>query len=141
MGVTVQKGGMDDSNSKVIAFVVNTNMSVTVDYIYIYIHDRSVFVWSIYFVQLKVCWLYIANIFLKFRVIDGEYIVNLSRGIAKHFYEVMPWMWDIKSFSYQFENKSVINSTYSVYVFHEESKKIQLTQHKYNIYTCHLSCC
>ena len=29
------------------------------------------------------------NIFLKFRVIDGEYIVKISRGIIKHVYEVM----------------------------------------------------
>ena len=33
--------------------------------------------------------LYIRNMFLKFKVIDGEYIVKISIGIVKHVYEVI----------------------------------------------------
>ena len=31
---------------------------------------------------------YIRNMFLKYRVIDGENIVKISRGIVEHIYEV-----------------------------------------------------
>ena len=43
--------------------------------------------------ELKFCWIYVGNIFLKFRVIDGEYIVKISRGIIKHVYEVMTFRY------------------------------------------------
>ena len=32
--------------------------------------------------------IYIRNMFVKFRVIDGENIVKISRGIVEHIYEV-----------------------------------------------------
>ena len=36
--------------------------------------------------ELKFCWMYITNMFLKFRVIDGEYIVEKYRN---HAYKVI----------------------------------------------------
>ena len=50
--------------------------------------------------------------FLKFRVIDGEYIVKLSRGIVKHVYKVILFRFlrlDIKSLSSQNKNKSAMS--------------------------------
>ena len=44
---------------------------------------KKFFVWSICFVQLKFRWIYIKNMFLKFRVIDNECIAKISRGIVK----------------------------------------------------------
>ena len=41
------------------------------------------------FIQLKPCWIYIKNMFPKFRVIDGEYIVK--RGKVKQVYGVKPF--------------------------------------------------
>ena len=32
-------------------------------------------------------WIYIKNMFLKFRIIDGEYIVKISRGVVRNVYE------------------------------------------------------
>ena len=69
------------AESKVIAFVVNAGMDGTSNNFYILIQEKSFFVWSVFFIQLKFCLIYIMNIFLKFRVIDGEYIVEISKGI------------------------------------------------------------
>ena len=48
----------------------------------LYIYSRSIALTR----QLKFHWIYIRNVFLKFRVIDGEfeYIVKISRGVVKH---------------------------------------------------------
>ena len=40
---------------------------------------------------LKFCWIYIRNIFLKFRVIDVEYIAKVPRSIVKLVYEIKPF--------------------------------------------------
>ena len=64
--------------------------------------ERSFFVRSICFIQLKFSWMYVRIMFLKLRVIDGENIVKISRGIIEHIYEVKRldfWRSDIKSLS------------------------------------------
>ena len=86
--VTTQPWKINNRNSEVIAFFVNAGMNVTANNFYISIQERSFFVWRFCFIQLKFCWIYMGNIFLKFRVIDGEYIVKISRVIIKHVYEV-----------------------------------------------------
>ena len=43
------------------------------------------------FIQLKFSWIYIGNMFGKCRVINGEYIVNMSRGIVELVYDVKPF--------------------------------------------------
>ena len=49
------------------------------------------FVGSICFIQLQFSWIYIGNKFNKCRVINGEYIVKISRGIVEVVYEVKPF--------------------------------------------------
>ena len=44
---------------------------------------KKIFILSICFIQLKVCWIYIRNMFRKLRLINGEDIVKISRGIVK----------------------------------------------------------
>ena len=43
------------------------------------------------FIQLAFSWRYIANMFSKFRVINGEYNGKISRGIFELVYEVKPF--------------------------------------------------
>ena len=52
------------------------------------IQERCLFVRSICLIQLKFSWIYVRNMLSKFRVINGEYIVKISRGIVELVYEV-----------------------------------------------------
>ena len=58
------------------------HMRITANNFYIQIKERGFFFWSICFVQVKFRWIYIKNMFLKLRVIDGDYIVKISRGVV-----------------------------------------------------------
>ena len=52
--------------------------------------------------------------FIKFRIIDDEYIVKKLKGIVKLVSEVIPFgflKFDIKSFSLQYKSKSVASET------------------------------
>ena len=49
-------------------------MDVTAIYVYILMKERYLFLWSVCFVQ--------GNMFLDFRVINGEYSVAISRCIV-----------------------------------------------------------
>ena len=86
--VTTQPLEINNRTSDVIAFVVNACMNVTANNFYIWIQERSFFDWSICYIKLKFCWIYIRNMFVKFRVIDCEYIVKLSRGIIKAYMNI-----------------------------------------------------
>ena len=59
-------------------------MNITANNFNINIKERSFFVLSIFLVQLKFRWIYTRNMFLKFKVINGEYIVKISKGVVKH---------------------------------------------------------
>ena len=61
--ITTQSNKIDARTIEVITLVVNAGMNKTANNFYI-----SFFVWSICFVQLKFCKIYIKNMFLKFRV-------------------------------------------------------------------------
>ena len=66
--ITIQSGGggIDDRKYEVITFVVNAGVNVTVNNLYIFkIKERSFFVLSICFVQLKFCWIDICNVFFR----------------------------------------------------------------------------
>ena len=89
--IAIQPGEIDDRKSEIIVFVVNAGMNITANYFYTQIKERSFFIWSMFFVQLKFCWIFIRNMFLKFRVTDGEYIVKISRGVVKQIYKVVPF--------------------------------------------------
>ena len=39
---------------------------------------------------LKFSWIYIRIMCFKIRILDGEYIIKVSRGIVKHVYKVIP---------------------------------------------------
>ena len=86
--ISTQPGEIDDRKSEDIAFVVNAGMNITANNIYIQIKERSFFVLGICFVQLKFRWIYIRNMFLKFRISNVEYIVKISRGVVKHVYYI-----------------------------------------------------
>ena len=43
------------------------------------------------FALFKFSWIYVRNMLSKFRVINGEYIVKISRGIVELVYEVKPF--------------------------------------------------
>ena len=36
------------------------------------------------FFQLKFCWIYIGNVFIKIGIIVGEFIVKISKGICRN---------------------------------------------------------
>ena len=81
MKIATQPGEIDYRKSEVFAFAVNAGTyEDPVNYFYIKIKERRFFVWSICFVQLMFRWIYITNMFPKFRVIDFEYIVKIWRG-------------------------------------------------------------
>ena len=63
-------------------------MNVTANNCYILVKERSCLKCLLYLTEVLRD-IYIGNTFLKFSVIDGEYIVKISRGIIKHVYEVM----------------------------------------------------
>ena len=65
--ITTHPGENDSRKSEVIAFVVNASMQIIANNFYILNLgiQRSFFVWSICFVQLKFRWIYIRNMILK----------------------------------------------------------------------------
>ena len=80
--ISTQQREIDDTNSQVIGLVVNACRNVIANtFLYLNLGENSLFVWSMCFIQLKICLIYIANMFIKFIVIDGEYIVKISSGV------------------------------------------------------------
>ena len=84
-----------DRKSKVIAFVVYAGINDTANNFYIQIQD------IIYFIQQKLCSVYIRNMFLKFIAINCELIVKMSRGSVNIYIRStrLDLWWDIKSIS------------------------------------------
>ena len=82
--VTTQPWEINDRKSEVAAFVVNAGMNVTTNK-----SKKEVSLAEVFALSNCCSAGYISGIcFLKFRVIDGENIVKISRSIVKHIYEV-----------------------------------------------------
>ena len=58
--------------NKAITFVVNAGMNVTANNFYFFTKKKEVPFSDYFFIQLKFFWIYIDDVFHKFRVIDGE---------------------------------------------------------------------
>ena len=89
--ITTQPGEIYYRKSEVIAFVVNACVNITTNNFDVQMQERCLFVRSICLIQLKFSWIYVRNMLSKFRVINGEYIVKISRGIVELVNEVKPF--------------------------------------------------
>ena len=83
--IASQPGEIDEKKCEVTAFVVNAGMNVIGNNFHLNQGEKFLYLKYLF------CLRYIRNMFLKFRVINIEYIVKISRGIVKRVFKVIPF--------------------------------------------------